>query len=196
MSSTIHQPISRSAKSPPELENFERLHNCSFGSGPSGLLGLRRRRKRKKDFLSTKSLGEIFVKDAFISIHHISKKNPDICSFSTQLDKGEFLSFLKFGQSFLFCNSAFCSAAVSNGKGGPGNVQGLHLPSSQYPESGSCFCPKIGQKTPRTRLHHELSDSTALHPSHYQPYSFSKVISPFLLSCHDTYDPHTNGIMD
>ena len=88
------------------------------------------------------------------------------------------------------------SSAVSNGKGGPGNVQGLHLPSSQYPESGSCFCPKIGQKTPRTRLHHELSDSTALHPSHYQPYSFSKVISPFLLSCHDTYEPHTNGIMD
>ena len=84
---------------PAELENFERLHNCSFGSGPSGLRGLSRREKIKTIFCPLKSLVKLFVKLHSFPFIIFPKKIPDICALSTQLDKGEFLSFLKFGQS-------------------------------------------------------------------------------------------------
>ena len=84
----------RSAKSPAELENFERLHNCSIW-----FWARVEEEKVKKISCPPNILVELFVKVVFISIYRISKKNPDICAFSTQLDKGEFLSFLKFGQS-------------------------------------------------------------------------------------------------
>ena len=87
---------------PAELENFERLHNCSFGSGPSGLLGLSRRRKSKKDFLSTKSWGEIFVKVAFISIHHLSKKIRTFVPFQPNWTKENFSVFWNLAKVFCF----------------------------------------------------------------------------------------------
>ena len=70
---------------PNRLQSWKTLKGCIialFGPATSGLLGLSRRRKSKNDFLSTKSLGEIFVKVAFISIYHISKKSGHLFLFN------------------------------------------------------------------------------------------------------------------
>ena len=65
---------------PNRLQSWKTLKGCIIAL--FGLLGLSRRRKSKNNFLSTKSLGEIFVKVAFISIYHISKKSGHLFLFN------------------------------------------------------------------------------------------------------------------